>query len=258
MTSPLLIETKGSVRYVTLNRPDRHNAFDDGLIGELTQAFLAVEDCRAVVLQSTGKSFSAGGDLAWMKRMAGNSPAANLTDAKALSGLMEAIDTCPRPVIGVVQGAAYGGGVGLVACCDLVVASDSASFCLSEVKLGLIPAAISPFVVRAMGGRAARRYSITAEVFTAATAQAFGLVHEVMGADRLGEVRDAWLAKLLANGPKAMAAAKTLIRRATDDPLDGTLRDWTAARIADIRASDEGREGVAAFLEKRKPIWVEG
>ncbi len=257
MTEALLIETKGAVRYVTLNRPDRHNAFDDGLIAQLTQAFQAVEDCRAVVLQSTGKSFSAGGDLAWMKRMAGNSPADNLADAKALSGVMEAIDTCPRPVIGVVQGAAYGGGVGLVACCDLVVAAESASFCLSEVKLGLIPAAISPFVVRAMGGRAARRYAITAEVFTAATALACGLVHEVVPADKLEQVRDLWLAKLLGNGPQAMAAAKRLIRRVTDDPLDESLRDWTAEQIADIRASDEGQEGVAAFLDKCKPSWVE-
>ncbi|RAU23217.1 enoyl-CoA hydratase [Paramagnetospirillum kuznetsovii] len=254
--SNLLIETKDGVRTITLNRPDRHNAFDDALIKELTEAFSAVEDVRAVVLQSTGKSFSAGGDLAWMKRMAANSPADNLNDAKALSGLMEAMDSCPRPVIGVVQGAAYGGGVGLVACCDLAVAAETANFCLSEVKLGLIPAAISPYVVRAMGGRVARRYSITAEVFTAATALSCGLVHEVVPADRLDEVRDAWLARLAANSPKAMGAAKRLIRRVADDPLDTPLRDWTAAQIAEIRASDEGREGVAAFLEKRKPSWV--
>lgn len=258
MTEALLIETRGAVRSITLNRPDRHNAFDDVLIRDLTRAFQAVEGVRAVVLQSTGKSFSAGGDLAWMKRMATNSAVTNLADAKELSGLMEAIDTCPCPVIGVVQGAAYGGGVGLVACCDLAVAAEGASFCLSEVKLGLIPAAISPFVVRAMGGRSARRYSITAEVFNAATALATGLVHEVVPADKLGEVRDAWLVKLLANGPKAMTAAKSLIRRVVDDPLDQALRDWTAEQIAGIRASDEGKEGVAAFLEKRKPIWVEG
>lgn len=254
--SNLLIETRDRVRYVTLNRPDRHNAFDDVLIGELTGAFSAVDEVRAVVLQSTGKSFSAGGDLAWMKRMAANSAEDNLKDAKALSGLMEAIDSCPRPVIGVVQGAAYGGGVGLVACCDLVVAAEGATFCLSEVKLGLIPAAISPFVVRAMGGRLARRYSITAEVFGAATALASGLVHEVVAPERLDEVRDGWLSRLAANSPKAMGAAKRLIRRVADDPLDGTLRDWTAAEIAGIRASDEGREGVSAFLEKRKPSWV--
>ena len=257
MTEALLIDTKDRVRYVTLNRPDRHNAFDDGLIRDLTEAFASPGDCRAVVLQSTGKSFSAGGDLGWMKRMAANSPAGNLADAKALSGLMETIDTCPRPVIGVVQGAAYGGGVGLVAACDLVVAAETASFCLSEVKLGLVPAAIGPFVVRAMGGRAARRYAITAEVFTAATALTTGLVHEVVPAERLAEIRDGWLARLMGNGPKAMAAAKTLIRRVGDNPLDGALRDWTAAQIAGIRASDEGQEGVAAFLEKRKPGWVE-
>ena len=253
----ITLETKDSVRFVTLNRPDRHNAFDDGLIAQLTQAFRDVEGGRALVLQSTGKSFSAGGDLAWMKRMAVNTPDENLTDALALSGLMEAIDTCPAPVIGMVQGAAYGGGVGLVACCDLVVAADSASFCLSEVKLGLIPAAISPYVVRAMGGRAARRYALTAEVFTAATALACGLVHEVTSADQMEAVRDAWLAKLLGNGPKAMASAKALIRRASDDPLDDALRAWTAGQIASIRASDEGKEGVSAFLEKRKPNWVE-
>ncbi|OAN52407.1 enoyl-CoA hydratase [Paramagnetospirillum marisnigri] len=255
MTGNLLVESRDGVRFVTLNRPDRHNAFDDALIKELTEAFSHLGEARAVVLQSTGKSFSAGGDLAWMKRMAGNSPEDNLRDAKALSGLMEAIDTCPRPVIGVVQGAAYGGGVGLVACCDLVVAAESASFCLSEVKLGLIPAAISPYVVRALGGRQARRYAVSAEIFTAAVAQASGLVHEVVPADGLEKVRDLWLGKLAANGPKAMGAAKRLIRRAADEPLTDALRDWTAAQIADIRASDEGREGVSAFLEKRKPGW---
>ncbi len=255
--SALLIETKDCVRFITLNRPDRHNAFDDGLIRDLTEAFSHVDDVRAVVLQSTGKSFSAGGDLAWMKRMAGNSPEDNLADAKALSDLMETLDTCPRPVIALVQGAAYGGGVGLVACCDLVVAAEGAAFCLSEVKLGLIPAAISPYVVRAMGGRAARRYCLTAEVFSAATALDCGLIHEIAPTDRLNEVRDGWLDKLKANSPKAMGAAKRLIRRVADDPLDETLRHWTAGQIADIRASDEGREGVAAFLEKRKPSWVE-
>lgn len=256
--SNLLIATRDGVRFVTLNRPDRHNAFDDALIQELTAAFSAsaVDDVRAVVLQSTGKSFSAGGDLAWMKRMAGNSPEDNLKDAKALSDLMEAIDSCPRPVIGMVQGAAYGGGVGLVAACDLAVAAEGASFCLSEVKLGLIPAAISPYVVRAMGGRAARRYAITAEIFTAETALASGLIHEMVPAEGLEKVRDLWLAKLAANGPQAMGAAKRLIRRVADDPLDTELRHWTAAQIADIRASDEGKEGVSAFLEKRKPSWV--
>ncbi len=256
--SALLVSTHDGVRTITLNRPERHNAFDDGLIAELTAAFRAVDDVHAVVLQSTGKSFSAGGDLAWMRRMADNGPAENLADAKALSGLMETIDSCPRPVIGVVQGAAYGGGVGLVACCDLAVAAEGATFCLSEVKLGIVPAAISPYVVRAMGGRAARRYAVTAEPFDAARAKECGLVHEVAAADGLAAVRDAWLERLKGNGPGAMGAAKEIIRRAADQPLDQDLRDWTASRIADIRAGDEGREGLSAFLEKRKPSWVKG
>ncbi|MBI3444578.1 MAG: enoyl-CoA hydratase/isomerase family protein [Magnetospirillum sp.] len=259
--SALLITTADGVRTITLNRAERHNAFDDALIAELTTAFkdaATAPGVRAVVLDSTGKSFSAGADLEWMKRMASYSQAENLADAQALSDMLEAIDACPRPVIGVVQGAAYGGGVGLVACCDLVVAAEGAGFCLSEVKLGIIPAVISPYVVRAMGGRAARRYAVTAELFDAAEAKASGLVHEVVPAERLGEVRDRWLARIKANGPDAMAAAKTLIRRAADQPLGDDLRHWTAEQIAQRRASDEGKEGIRAFLEKRKPSWIEG
>jgi methylglutaconyl-CoA hydratase len=259
MTQSLLIATADGVRFITMNRPERHNAFDDKLIADLTQAFHdAAGDAsvRAVVLEAAGKSFSAGADLDWMRRMADYRPEENLADARALAGLMEVIDSCPKPVVGVVQGAAYGGGVGLVACCDLVVAAEGASFCLSEVKLGLIPAVISPYVARAMGGRAARRYFITAEAFGAVKALDFGLVHEVVPADRLAEVRDAWLARLKANGPAAMAAAKELARRVSEDALDAALRDWTAGRIAEMRAGAEGREGVKAFLEKRKPNWV--
>ena len=260
MTSALLIDTTAGVRTITLNRADRHNAFDDALIAELTLAFRAAgsdDGVRAVVLDSTGKSFSAGADLGWMKRMAGYSRSENLADAGALSDMLETIDTCPRPVIGVVQGAAYGGGVGLVACCDLVVAAETATFCLSEVKLGIVPAVISPYVVRAMGARAARRYAISAELFDAGRARDYGLVHEVVAADRLAETRDGWLARLAGNGPAAMAAAKALIRRAADEPIGPALRGWTAERIADIRAGDEGRDGVGAFLDKRKPKWVE-
>jgi methylglutaconyl-CoA hydratase len=256
--SALLVTTHDSVRTITLNNPERHNAFDDALIAELAAAFrdaATAQGIRAVVLDSTGKSFSAGADLEWMKRMAGYSQAENLADAMALSDMLEAIDACPRPVIGVVQGAAYGGGVGLVAACDLVVAAESASFCLSEVKLGIIPAVISPYVVRAMGGRQARRYAVTAELFDAAQAKATGLVHDVVPADKLAEVRDKWLARVKGNGPEAMSAAKTLIRRATDQPLDESLRAWTAGQIAQRRASDEGKEGIRAFLEKRKPTW---
>lgn len=257
--SALLIDTQDGVRTVTLNRAERHNAFDDTLIAELAQAFrdaATAEGVRAVVLASVGKSFSAGADLDWMKRMAGYSHEENLADAMALSDMLEAIDACPRPVVGMVQGPAYGGGVGLAACCDLVVAAEDASFCLSEVKLGIIPAVISPYVVRAMGERQARRYAVTAETFSAAEAKSMGLVHEVTPADGMAALRDRWLARIKGNGPQAMAAAKGLIRRAADQELAEPLRRWTAEQIAERRASDEGRDGIRAFLEKRKPAWV--
>lgn len=261
MSQSLLIHTADGVRFITMNRPERHNAFDDVLIAALTEAFTSVageQTIRAVVLGAAGKSFSAGGDLDWMRRTADYGAEENLADARALARLMAVIDGCPKPVVGVVQGAAYGGGVGLAACCDLVVAADTAMFCLSEVKLGLIPAAISPYVVRAIGARAARRYFLTTETFDAAKAFDLGLVHEVVPADRLEEVRDGWLKRLRANGPAAMAAAKHLVQRVSEEPLSAALCDWTAQGIAAIRASDEGREGVRAFLEKRKPSWQEG
>lgn len=255
----LIIDTSDAVRVITLNRPDIHNAFDDALIAELTQAFRDADapDIRAVVLQAEGKSFSAGADLGWMRRMAEYSRDQNLADAQALARLMQVIDDCPKPTIAVVQGPAYGGGVGLIACCDLVVAADSAKFRLSEVKLGIIPAVISPYVVRAMGTRAARRYFVAAEAFGAAKAAELGLVHEVVPADRLTMVRDGWLAQIKGNGPAAMTAAKHLAKEVGERALDDDLRQWTAERIADIRASDEGREGIRAFLEKRQPGWVE-
>ena len=260
MDTSLIVTTTGQVRSIVLNRPDRHNAFDDGLIAALTAAFASAAtdaSVRAIVLASQGKSFSSGADLAWMRRMAGYSQAENLADARALAGLMHTIDGSPKPVIGVVQGAAYGGGVGLVACCDLVVAAENACFCLSEVKLGIIPAVVSPYVVRAIGYRAARRYFITAETFDAATAQRLGLVHEVVPADRLVERRDAWLAQIAANGPAAMAAAKKLAGHIADARLDDSLREWTAEQIAGMRVSGEGREGIQAFLDRRKPNWAE-
>lgn len=261
MSDSLIIRDDGATRFITMNRADRHNAFDDVLIAELTQAFQAAvahAGTRVIVLDATGKSFSAGADLNWMKRMAEYDHAQNLADSRALAKLMETIDAAPKPVIGVVQGPAYGGGVGLAACCDMVVAAETASFCLSEVKLGLIPAVISPYVVRAIGGRAARRFFQTAETFSAAKAAEMGLVSEVVAADRLEEVRDRWIKALSANGPQAMQAAKELAVRATEQELNDDLRDWTASRIATIRASDEGREGVRAFLEKRKPGWMGG
>lgn len=252
------IDARGIAR-VTLDRPEVHNAFDDALIAELTRTFQTLDGdgrVRAVVLTGAGKSFSAGGDLNWMRRMAGYSMAENVRDAEGLGGLMSALDRLARPTIGLVNGAAYGGGVGLVACCDIVVAASSAKFCLSEVRLGLIPAVISPYVVRAMGARAARRYFLTAEVFDAEAARDLGLVHEVVAPDGLEAAGARLVEVLLQSGPDAQAAAKALIARVAGAPIDDALIADTARRIAEIRATDEGREGVSAFLEKRKPRWT--
>lgn len=254
------IEKTGPVGRVTLTNPEKHNAFDDALIAGLTDAFKSLgadDDIRVVVLASDGKSFSAGADLNWMKRMAGYGREENLADAMALAELMKTINFLPKPVLALVQGAAFGGGVGLVACCDIAIASDSASFCLSEVKLGLIPAVISPYVVSAMGAQAARRYFLTAERFDAVEAHRLGLVHDVVAGDSLEEKGEALIKTLLSVGPQATAAAKDLVF-AVDRPIDDAVIADTAARIADIRASDEGREGLGSFLEKRKPTWLEG
>ena len=255
---PVLTSVEEGVATVTLNRPKLHNAFDDAMIAALTATLRDLGDddsVRVVVLRGAGKSFCAGGDLAWMRRMAGYSREENLTDARALSELMHVLDTLPRPTIAVVHGAAYGGGVGLVACCDIAVATMGARFCLSEVKLGLIPAAISPYVVAAMGRRVARRYFLTAEVFDAPEAHRIGLIH-AMEKEADIEGRVAGLLKSLSKGgPTAQAAAKALIADVAHVPAE-KLRDDTAKRIAEIRAGDEGREGVSAFLEKRKPGWV--
>jgi methylglutaconyl-CoA hydratase len=252
------IDARGIAR-VTLDRPAVHNAFDDALIAELTQAFRSLDGddrVRVVVLAGAGKSFSAGGDLNWMKRMAGYGMAENLRDAEGLGALMVTLDRLAKPTVALVQGAAYGGGVGLVACCDIAIAAASAKFCLSEVKLGLIPAVISPYVVRAMGARAARRYFLTAEVFDAETARRLGLVHEVAPADGLEAAAAPIVDALVQAGPRAQAAAKALIARVAGAPIDDALIADTARRIAEIRATDEGREGVGAFLEKRKPRWT--
>lgn len=248
----------GPVAKLTLSNPDKHNAFDDDLIKGLTDAFNLLNadaDVRVVILAAEGKSFSAGADINWMKRMAGYSYEENLTDAKALAELLRVMNFMTKPLIGLVQGAAYGGGVGLAAVCDIVLATSKASFCLSEVKLGLMPAAISPYVVAAIGARAARRYFLTAERFDAQTAYQLGLVHELVEPEALHSRERELVQMLLSNGPKAIAAAKDLIV-AVDQPLTDNLIALTAARICDIRASDEGREGLSAFLEKRKPNWL--
>lgn len=260
MTDTVLVATDDrGVATVTLNRPEVHNAFDDALIGRLTEVFRDLggrEEVRAVVLAGTGKNFSAGADINWLRRMAGYSDEENLRDAKALALMLETIDTCPKPVIAVVQGAAYGGGVGLVSACDIAIAGETASFGLTEVRLGIIPAVISPYVMAAIGSRACRRYMLTGERFTAAEAKRLGLLHEVVQQDKLAEACDLALTTLLQCGPKAQAAAKDLVRVVRDSPHGPDLMRFTARRIADIRASEEGREGLGAFLEKRKPAWI--
>ena len=250
-------ESNGVAR-LTLNRPEVHNAFNDALIAEMASALDALErdtQVRAVILSGNGKSFSAGADLNWMRAMAGYSHAENLRDAEALGDLMHRLDSLKKPTIALVQGPAFGGGVGLVACCDIAIAAQRASFCLSEVKLGLIPAVISPYVVAAMGPRAARRYFLTAERFSAEKAMALGLVHEVVADDGLDAAAESLIAELLSAGPIAVQEAKDLIAAVAFRPPDAVLRQDTAERIARIRASDEGREGLTAFLEKRPPNW---
>ncbi|AJE04712.1 enoyl-CoA hydratase/isomerase family protein [Geobacter pickeringii] len=254
------IDERG-IATLTMNRPELHNAFDDALIATLTGELRRLESddaVRVVVLAAAGRSFSAGADLSWMRRMADYTREENLADALGLAELMGTLATLKKPTIAAVQGAAYGGGVGLVACCDIAIASRRATFCLSEVKLGLIPAVISPYVVEAIGPRAARRYFQSAESFGGDEAHRLGLVHEVTAEEELSGAVERLAAGLLANGPRAMAAAKELVARVAAGPVDGAMIRDTAERIAATRASDEGKEGLSAFLEKRKPAWVKG
>jgi methylglutaconyl-CoA hydratase len=260
MPDSLAIELHGALGLVTLNRPERHNAFDDALIAELTETLRSLEGddkVRLVVLSGAGKSFSAGADLNWMKRMAGFSKEENQRDAMALGALMRTLAHFRKPTIARVQGSAYGGGVGLVACCDVAVATQSATFSLTEAKLGLVPGVIAPYVVSAIGERAARRYFVTGERFDAAEAWRLGLVHELALTEdqldeKIGDIVDA----MLACGPVAQREAKELIRAVASRPVTSELIQDTAERIARLRASPEGREGVAAFLEKRRAAWV--
>jgi methylglutaconyl-CoA hydratase len=260
MSDSLVIENQGPVGIIRLNRPERHNAFDDVLIRELTDALRTMEaddSIRAVVLSAAGRSFSAGADLNWMRRMAGFSKEENQRDAMGMAALMRTLAHLRKPTVARVQGAAYGGGVGLVACCDIAVASAEATFCFSEAKLGLIPAVISPYSIAAIGERAARRYFITAERFDAAQALRLGLVHELASSEgeldeKVGQVVDA----LLACGPVSQREGKELIRAVVGRPVTSELIQDTAERIARLRSSPEGREGITAFLEKRRPAWV--
>ncbi len=255
----ILMEISAGRATLTLNRPDVHNAFDDALIARLTSELQALDsnpDVRAVVLAASGKSFSAGADLKWMQRMADYSEAENLADAEALADLMKTLNGLSKPTIARVQGAAFGGGVGLIACCDMAIASEMAQFSISEVKLGLIPAVISPYVVAAIGERQARRYVLSAERFDALEAERICLVHLVVTAEDLDAAVDDLVQAICSNGPEAVAEAKKMIAHVAHRSMDDELIAETASRIARIRVSGEGREGILAFVEKRKPYWA--
>ncbi len=254
---------ESGVHRLTLARSEVHNAFDDGVIDELTDHLreCACEEPRVLILQAEGKSFSAGADLNWMKRSASYSKEENHADAYALAQMLKLLDSFPCPTIAAVQGAALGGGVGLVSCCDIGIASSAAQFGLTEVRLGLIPATISPFVINAIGARPARRYFATGERFDADTALRIGLVHQVVEPDALVTTVDALVDQLLQCSPQAQRSAKDLInwvspRLSDSEGIDNPLLDDVATAIAQARASEQGREGISAFLEKRKPGWI--
>jgi methylglutaconyl-CoA hydratase len=253
----LRIDRDGRLLRLTLDRPEKKNAFDETVIAALTDAYVkagADDGVGAVLLQAEGSHFSSGGDLAWMSRMAGYSAEENLEDAKRLAAMLKAIDRCPKPTLARVQGPAYAGAVGILACCDFVVAAQAASFAVTEVRIGLIPAVIGPYLVRAMGVREARRWCLSAESFPAATAQRLGLVHEVAAAAELDACILSQLDLLFRASAPALAAAKALLAE-IDRPLDDAVIAMTAERIAERRASLDAREGLAAFLEKRAPSW---
>jgi len=250
---------EAGVATVTLNRPEVRNAFNDDVIAEMTAVFSELAEraeVRCIVLAGNGPAFCAGADLHWMKRMAGYSRDENLADAAALANMLRQLHHCPKPTIARVQGDVYAGGTGLVAACDIAVSVDSAQFCLSEVKLGLIPATISPYVIRAMGARAAHRYFLTAERFDAAEALRIGFIHQVVTAGQLDGAVAALANTLVQAGPEAIKACKALVQDVAGKDITQLLIDRTVHAIADIRVSDEGREGIQAFLGKRKPNWL--
>jgi methylglutaconyl-CoA hydratase len=256
----LAVETDSrGVARVTLNRPEVKNAFNEALIAEIAEAMGKLSKdagARIVVLQGSGDAFSAGADLSWMKRASNFSADENMGDARRLAAMLNAIYTCEKPVIALVQGPCMGGGVGLASACDIVIAAEDAFFALSEVRLGIIPAVISPFVIHAIGARQARRYFLTGERFDATKAKEIGLAHMVCMRAQMEETLDGVVKNLLACGPAAQKEAKTLIRVVAGRPVDASVMEETASIIARVRATPEGKEGVAAFLEKRKPNWV--
>jgi methylglutaconyl-CoA hydratase len=256
----LQLAAQHGVGVIWMNRPDVRNAFNETMIAELTQAFQAAdadESIRAVVLAGRGPAFCAGADLNWMKKMSGYSLKQNHADAMGLATMLNTIYLMKKPTVARVHGPAFAGGMGLVAACDVAIAAQEAEFCLSEVKLGLTPATISPYVIAAMGERYARRYFLSAERFTAAEAFRIGLVHDLATMEELDASVNALLAHLLSASPAAIAASKELIRAVARVPIDQKMIDYTAARIAAARASADGKEGIRSFLEKRKPAWTE-
>ena len=257
----LAVAIADKVATVTLNRPDVRNAFNEITIAELSLAFDELgrsDDIRAIVLDANGPAFCAGADLNWMKKMAGYTHAENQADALQLAQMLRTIYACPKPVVAKVQGDCYAGGMGLVAACDIILAAEDVQFCLSEVRLGLIPATISPYVIKAMGENAARRYFISAERFSAQEALRIGFAHEVVAGEALDAKTAEVLKALTGNSPHAVAQAKALVREIAGQIVDDALLEDTAERIAQIRASEQGREGVQSFLDKRKPSWLMG
>jgi methylglutaconyl-CoA hydratase len=254
----LTVEIAGHVATVTLDRPEVRNAFNETMIADVTAAFTALgarDDVRAIVLAGNGKAFCAGADLNWMRKMAGYSDDENRADAMRLAQMLSAVYRCPKPVVARVQGDVYAGGMGLVSAADIVVAVESAHFCLSEARLGLMPATIAPYVIRALGEQASRRYFVTAEAFDCATAQRLGLVSEAVSADALDATVQRITDALVVNSPNAVRECKQLVQDVAGQTIDAALIEDTAIRIARIRASEEGRDGVSSFLEKRTPRW---
>ncbi|MGR5126174.1 enoyl-CoA hydratase-related protein [Photobacterium swingsii] len=244
------------VAYLTLNRTDKHNAFDSHIIADLIEQLTLLNNypnLRALVLQANGKHFSAGADLQWMRSMANKTPEENQDDAELLAQLMHMLDTFPHPTLCLVQGWAFGGALGLICCCDMAIATRDAQFCLSEVKLGLIPATIGPYVIRSIGIRQARRYMLTAEKITSQAAQSLGVIH--LSTANIDKARDEWLQQILANAPIALTAAKTLCHACDAESINDQLRQTTSEMIATLRVSPEGQEGLNAFFEKRTPNW---
>ena len=257
----LLMQVTGKVATVTLNRPDVRNAFNDEVIAEMTTAFdrLGVrDDVRCIVLAANGTAFCAGADLNWMRSMADYTREQNLADAGRLAAMMHAVYACPKPTIARIQGDVYAGGTGLVAACDIAISSDAAHYCLSETRLGLVPSTISPYVIRAMGARAAHRYFLTAERFSAAEAWRMGFVHELVTAEEL-DAKVAGVAQALVHaGPQAVKLCKKLVQNVAGQDITPALIQMTVESIADVRVSPEGREGLQSFLQKRKPNWLAG